>query len=38
MRHAVVSLVKLVQVGVLASCSDPPLPGVVVRERSSSSP
>lgn len=30
MRHAVVSLVKLVQVGVLASCSYPPLPGVVV--------
>jgi hypothetical protein len=30
MRHAVVSLVKLVQVGVLASCSYPPLPNVVV--------
>jgi hypothetical protein len=37
MRHAVVSLMKLVQVGVLAGCTYPPLPHVVVRERSSSS-
>jgi hypothetical protein len=29
-RHAVVSLVRLVQVGVLASCAYPPLPNVVV--------
>jgi hypothetical protein len=30
MRHAAVSLVKLVQIGVLASCSYPPLPHVDV--------
>ena len=30
MRHAAVSLMKLVQVGMLASCSYPPLPHVDV--------